>query len=113
MVQQAVEDDVRFKASNVEFHLEQPSYTIHTLALLKEKHPDYSFVLLMGGDNLASIHKWKNYQQILEDYKIYVYKRPGTEKSNFDTHPSVSIFQAPYIQLSSSYIREEIQNKKM
>ena len=109
MVQLAVEDNPRLMASNVEFHLEQPSYTVHTLAVLSEKYPDKEFVLLMGSDNLATFHKWKNYREILEHYQLYVYRRPGFEGSRFDDHPAVRFFDAPLMQISSSYIREQIR----
>lgn len=112
MVQLAIEDDGRFKASNIEFHMEQPSYTIHTLTALYEKYPNNEFILLMGSDNLSSFHKWKNYQQILENYQIYIYSRPETDPTEFDNHPSISIYHAPLMQISSSYIRNEIMNGK-
>jgi nicotinate-nucleotide adenylyltransferase len=112
MVQLAVEDDGRFKASNIEFHLEQPSYTIHTLAALKEKYPDHAFSLLMGGDNLTTFHKWKNHEEILTNYKILVYQRPGFEGGLLAQHASVSIHHAPLMEISSSYIRKEIKAQK-
>ena len=112
MVQLAVEDDARFKASNIEFHMEQPSYTIHTLVALAEKYPDYDFALLMGSDNLASFHKWKNHNEILENHKLMVYQRPGIDGGPYTEHPSVSLHQAPLMEISSSYIRNEIKAQK-
>lgn len=112
MVQLAIEDDGRFKASNIEFHLQQPNYTIHTLAVLKEKYPENQFVLLMGSDNLLSFHKWKNYTEILQNYPIYVYKRPEYGGSDLESNPNIKVFQAPLMQISSSYIRDEIKSGK-
>lgn len=112
MVQLAVEDNTNLKVSNVEFHLEQPSYTIYTLAVLKEKYPDFDFTLLMGSDNLESFHKWKNYEEILNNHDIYVYNRPGKCQTNFDNHSRVHFFSAPLMQISSSYIRNQIKEGK-
>lgn len=110
MVQLAIEDDNRFKVSNIELHLPQPSYTIHTLEVLREKHPDNQFVLLLGSDNLETLHKWKNFEQILEYYQIYVYMRPETTiPERWAQHPKILCFQAPMMQISSSFIRQQIK----
>ena len=74
LVRIAIEENLKLKASNVEFDLPKPSYTIDTLTYLKESHPEKEFVLIMGGDNLGSFHKWKNYEVILANHQIYVYK---------------------------------------
>ena len=86
MVQLAIDDNSKLRASNIEFSLPKPSYTIDTLAFLKEKHPEHQFVLIMGGDNLGSLHLWKNYEQILAHYEIYVYQRPGYDLGELATH---------------------------
>jgi len=112
MVQLAVEDNTNLKASNVEFHLEKPSFTIVTLAVLTEKYPDFDFVLLMGSDNLESFHKWKNYQEILNNHQIYIYNRPGKKPTKFDSNSKISFFEAPLMQISSSYIRQQIREGK-
>jgi len=113
MVNIAVEDDERFYASNVEFHMPQPSYTIHTLAYLQDKYPEKQFVLLSGSDIFPSFHKWKNYNKILEYFKIYVYPRPGFIEHSLLSHPSVSFIQdAPMIGISSSYIRKAVKEGK-
>ncbi|MCF0206125.1 MAG: nicotinate-nucleotide adenylyltransferase, partial [Bacteroidales bacterium] len=75
LVQLAINDYPKFRVSDIEFYLPKPNYTATTLAYLNEKFPDYRFCILVGGDNLESFHKWKNYQVILNNYKIYVYKR--------------------------------------
>ena len=80
MVNIAIEDNNKLRASDIEFKMPQPSYTIDTLTYLKEKHPDYKFNLIMGADNLRSFHKWKNYEVILKEHKLLVYPRVLTDK---------------------------------
>lgn len=112
MVNLAIEDDKRFRSSNIEFKLPQPSYTIDTLTYLSEKHPDREFVLIAGSDSLASFHKWKNPEALLEQYRVYLYPRPGTKAGQFDSHPSVMPVEAPLLTISSSFIREGIRAGK-
>ncbi|MFK7935684.1 MAG: nicotinate (nicotinamide) nucleotide adenylyltransferase [Saprospiraceae bacterium] len=106
LVRIAIDDNPNLRASDIEFSLPQPSYTVETLAHLNDKHTDYQFVLIMGGDNLATLHKWKNHEIILRDYEIYVYQRPDYELGELKDHPSVSLFAAPLMQISASYIRK-------
>jgi nicotinate-nucleotide adenylyltransferase len=112
MANLAVEDNYRLRASNVEFHLPKPSYTIDTLTYLSEKYPDYEFTLLMGSDNLDSIQKWKNYDILLRDYPIMVYNRP--EFSALKEFPGANIryFNAPLLNISATFIREAIRAGK-
>ena len=114
LAQLAVEEDPHIKVSNIEFSLPKPSYTIDTLTYLKEKYPHYQFSLIMGGDNLVSLPKWKNHELILRDYRIYVYRRPGAEEDQADylKHPHVTITEAPLLDLSSTYIRNLIREGK-
>lgn len=112
LVRMATDDNDLIKASNIEFDLPKPSYTIDTLTYLSEAHPKKEFVLIMGGDNLGTLHKWKNYEQILKYYEIYVYQRPDYDLGELATHPSVSIFEAPLMQISASYIRKCIKAGK-
>ena len=109
LVRLAIEECPNLKASNIEFDLPKPSYTIDTLTYLNEAHPDNDFVLIMGGDNLGTLHKWKNYEQILNHHQIYVYQRPNYELGNLATHPAIKIFEAPLMQISASYIRKCIR----
>lgn len=109
----AIGQNPKLKASDIEFGLPKPSYTIDTLTFLKEKYPNREFALIMGGDNLSTFHKWKNYNSILEHYQIYVYKRPEYELGEFATHPSVHIVgDAPLLHLSASYIRQLVKENK-
>lgn len=106
MVQRAIGDDARFRASDIEFGLPQPSYTAHTLAHLQERHPKLDFTLLMGGDNLASFHRWKNYEAILNAHRIMVYSRLEEGDLPFLDHPNVTLLPAPALHISSSLIRK-------
>ncbi len=112
LVVRAIENDARFRASDIEFHLEQPSYTTNTLVHLKEKYPNTEFSLLMGGDNLASLHRWKNYESILENYPIVVYSRPGQQISGNVVKGRITMLEAPQMNISSSHIRRSIADGK-
>ncbi len=112
MINLAIEDNPKLKSSNVEFSLPVPSYTVDTLAYLKEKHAEKDFVLIMGGDNLKSFHKWKNHEVILENHEIYVYQRPTHNIEHWEDHPKVKLFEAPLMQISSSFIRKSIKEGK-
>lgn len=114
MVTRAVEDYPKLRASDIEFNLNQPNYTINTLTHLEEKYPDFEFSLIMGQDNLKSFHKWKNYEIILERCHIYVYPRisDGYVETRFKDHPKIYYVDAPIIQLSSTFIRNAIANRK-
>lgn len=112
MVSIAIGDNNKMKASNIEFNLPQPSYTINTLAHLKEKYPKNDFALIMGCDNLENFHKWKNYEEILKEHDLYVYPRPDCKGSEFMKHKRVKLIQAPLMDLSSTAIRNAIKEKK-
>jgi nicotinate-nucleotide adenylyltransferase len=112
LVRLAVEDNPKLRASDIEFSLPKPSYTIDTLTYLSEKFPTREFVLIMGGDNIATLQKWKNYEVILKHYSIYVYKRPTFDAGEFATHSKVHFFDAPLLDISATYIRNAIKNKQ-
>lgn len=109
LVNLAIGDNERIKASNIEFSLPKPSYTIDTLTYLKEKYPQNKWSLIMGGDNLKSLPKWKNYELILKDNKIIVYSRPNYDLGEFENHPNVRILEAPMLDISSTFIRNSIK----
>jgi nicotinate-nucleotide adenylyltransferase len=109
MVRAALYDNYKLEVSDVEFHLPKPSYTIHTLVHLQEKHPEKEFKVIVGGDNLENFTKWKNYEIILEDYGLYVYSRPGVQLSELKSHPNVKIVEAPMLDISATYIRNCIR----
>lgn len=115
LVEKAIEDNDNFKASNIEFSLPKPSYTIDTLTYLSEQFPQKEFYIIIGGDSYLNIHSWKNADVLLKKYKILVYQRPGYEDyaaTEAMEHQSVRFFDAPYINLSASYIREQLKHKK-
>jgi len=115
MVQLAVKNYPKMRASNVEFSLPKPSYTIDTLTYLKEKYPNYSFALIMGEDNLDSLSKWKNSEKLMSDYQIIVYPRTfeGEKKdSEYLQHENISMVNAPIIELSATEIRNMIKEGK-
>ena len=114
MVFQATENYPKIKPSDVEFKLPQPNYTVNTLVHLQEKYPSHEFSLIMGEDNLNSLHKWKNYDAILQHHDIYVYPRISTETINPDiqNQPRVHHIDAPIVEISSTFIRESIKAGK-
>ncbi len=115
MVELAIRNYPSMRASNVEFGLPTPSYTIDTLTYLKEKHPDYSFSLIMGEDNLQSLHKWKNADILIKNHHIIVYPRISNEenyKSEISQHENISLIKAPVIELSATEIRNMIKEGK-
>jgi nicotinate-nucleotide adenylyltransferase len=124
MVHLATEDFPKIKPSDIEFKLPQPNYTVHTLIHLQEKYPNHEFSLIMGEDNIRSLHKWKNYQTILENHAIYVYPRleakgqtsetiaTDAEAALFKNHPKIHLIDAPVVEISSTFIRENIKKGK-
>jgi nicotinate-nucleotide adenylyltransferase len=112
MLEEAVGDLYNYRVSDIELKMPKPSYTIDTLTYLKERHPNNEFVLLMGADNLKHFHKWKNADQILENYALKVYARPGEDKSDLPVNPKIRFYDAPQMEISSSFIRRGIKEKK-
>jgi len=110
LVELAIGDYRRLKVSKVEFGLQKPSYTVVTLAYLYDRHPEHEFSLIMGSDNLATLHKWKDYRLILDNHDIYVYPRPLSDGGEFRKHPRVRWVEAPLIELSSTFIRHAIRD---
>ncbi len=109
MAQMALEDDWQISPTNIEFHLPKPSYTIDTLVYLSEKYPRYSFNLILGSDNLTHLHKWKNFNELIRQYPIYVYPRPSVDPSEYGDRYQFTIVNAPLIEISSSFIRNSIK----
>jgi len=112
MAKLATESAENIRVSDIEFALPQPSYTIDTLTYLHEKYPEKEFVLIMGADNLVSLKKWKNYEVLLKNYQIYVYPRPGADVSEWKSHPTITFTNTPLMEISSTFIRKAIQEKK-
>jgi nicotinate-nucleotide adenylyltransferase len=112
MVQTAIDDDNRFRVNDIEFHMPQPSYTIDTLTRLSEKYPDKHFVLIAGTDVLPTFHKWKNWEQLLDQYTFMIYPRSTGLDHQLLQHPSVTLVDAPKIDISSSFIRKTLLSGK-
>jgi nicotinate-nucleotide adenylyltransferase len=110
MVKIACEDYTNINASNVEFSLKRPSYTIDTLNHLKDQYPNYCFSLLMGEDNIVDIELWKDYKNILDHYKIYYY--PRKDSKNEYTHRNIIKLNSNLLNISSTMIRELIISNK-
>lgn len=110
LINLAVEDSKNLKASNIEFSLPKPSYTIDTLTYLKEKHPEHQFSLIMGSDNLITLHKWKNYELLLNNYEILAYTRRGFESNPYPEKKNIKILDFPFLDISATFIRDSIKN---
>ncbi|MBG0781568.1 MAG: nicotinate-nucleotide adenylyltransferase [Bacteroidales bacterium] len=112
MVSKAIDNDPRFEVNDIEFRMPHPSYTIDTLTRLSERHPNIAFSLIVGMDSLENIHKWKNYEVLLQSYRLLVYPRNGFTGGNHINHPSVQLVDAPEIKVSSSFIRRAVSAGK-
>ena len=125
LVKEAINDNFKLKASDIEFNLPKPSYTIKTLNKLIEKYPKNTFSLIMGEDNLRNFHKWFNYEVILKNHTIYVYPRVLTEAEeevkDFDVSKTASFYKnknvivcedVPVMKVSASFIRKSIKERK-
>lgn len=112
LVNLAIGDNNKMKASNIEFKLPKPSYTVNTLAYLKEKYPEQQFVLIMGTDNLNTFHKWKNHDIIVQEHELYIYPRLHIDGNPVIPLDKVKQVDAPVIEISSAFIRQSIREKK-
>lgn len=118
MTQLAIGDSDKLKSSDIEFKLPVPSYTIDTLAYLKEKYSQNEFCLVMGEDNLLTLHKWKNAEELVKNYPIYVYPRPDLKKSSslllgqLLSKADIHQVDAPLMDISGTFIRNGIKHGK-
>jgi nicotinate-nucleotide adenylyltransferase len=112
MVRLAIEEDDRFRASDIEFKLPTPSYTIDTLTYLEEKYPGRDFQLVMGADGLRTFHKWKHAELIIKKYHRLIYPRPGVDSAQISSLPNATLVNAPLMEISSSFIRQAISEGK-
>lgn len=118
MVNLAIGKNERMRASDIEFRLPVPSYTIETLAYLEEKYPKSIFSLVMGEDNLYTLHKWKNASELVKKYPITVYPRPHARKpaspvlDQMLSLADVTMVKAPFMDISGTFIREGIRKGK-
>jgi nicotinate-nucleotide adenylyltransferase len=112
LIKIAIEGEKNLRASDVEFALSKPSFSVNTLAHLHEKHPEHEFAVIMGSDSFENITRWKNYHHILQYYPIYIYKRPQHEITQSFSEASVTIVHAPILEISATHIRDNIKNGK-
>ena len=112
MIKLAIEDNPKFELCEIETGMEAPHFTVKTLSLLREKHEDHNFVLILGSDNIDGFKKWKDYHKILQMVEIYVYPRHDSMISEFYNHPSITLITAPRIDISSTAIRNSILNSR-
>lgn len=114
MVKLAIAGNPKLHACDLEFQLEKPSFTVNTLKVLSQNFPDYDFTLLIGEDNIAAFHKWKDYEFILGNYNVRIFPRihNNADPENALTGRDVKMVDAPRIEISSTLIRESIRNGK-
>lgn len=118
MVNLAIGDNLKFKSTDIEFKLPRPSYTIDTVTYLKEKHPANQFALVMGEDNLNTLHKWKNVDELIKKCSIYIYPRPDSPRPSSPlldqilTKADLHFVNAPLMDISGTFIREGIKQGK-
>lgn len=112
MVRTAIDDYPKFKVSDIECSLPKPTYTVHTLEVLREMYPDHSFYFIMGADNWDLFPRWKNYCDIMEQYPILIYPRKGYDINIPAEYPHIKAVRAPMIEISSTFIRESCKAGK-
>ena len=112
LVQACIEDEPSLKASDIEFRLPKPSYTIDTLTYLNEKYPEHQFTVIMGSDSFQNLNAWKNYDQLLKNYPLIVYERPGFKPNEKQYAGTFNFIKAPLLEISSTHIREMIKQGK-
>ena len=112
MVYAATGETGAIKCSEIELGLPIPSFTIDTLGELSKMYSDEEFVILMGTDNLESLHLWKDYERILDQYQIYVYPRTGSAAVHFKNHPSITLIESKLLEISATMLRDQISRKE-
>ncbi|NLA25570.1 MAG: nicotinate-nucleotide adenylyltransferase, partial [Bacteroidales bacterium] len=110
MLELAIGKDYRLKTCDIEFSLPKPSYTVNTLTYLREKYPNRNFAIIMGSDNLASFHKWKNYKEIIKHHEILVYPRPSFTPETIENSYNAIWVNAPLMEIAASDLRKAIAN---
>ncbi|MHA4811608.1 nicotinate (nicotinamide) nucleotide adenylyltransferase [Flavitalea flava] len=113
LVNAAIEGENKMKASDIEFKLPKPSYTADTLAYLKEKYPLFTFSIIMGSDSFQNLSKWKNYKHILNNYTLYIYRRPEHEDlPDYKEAKKIIFLKAPLFPISATHIRKNVKEGK-
>ena len=112
------ENEKQILVSDFEFHLPRPTYTANTLRALAREYPEHEFTLIIGEDNLHIFDQWREYQYILDNYRVFVYPRKTengkrkTENGKRKTENGKGIIYlagAPYFDISSTELRKNLQ----
>lgn len=111
LVEESVAMDKRFVPCDVEFYLPKPSFTVNTLQYLKKEYPGHRFSIVMGSDSFKSLNQWKNFEFILDNYRIFIFQRIGFEVDN-DLTGDIHVLNSPIIEISSTEIRRLIKAGK-
>lgn len=112
LTQLSIEGEKNMRAVDIEFKLPKPSYTIDTLTYLVEKYPDHLFSVIMGSDSFQNFSRWKNFEQIIKNYPIYIYPRQGSSEIENYTGASITVVKAPVLEISATQIRNNIKQGK-
>ncbi len=112
LVEASVADYPKFRASDFEFNLPKPSYTVHTLEKLSETYPERDFYLIIGADNWAAFDRWKSPEQILANHHLLVYPRKGYDIDKSSLPERVKAVETPLLEVSSTFIRQCLNERK-
>ena len=112
LIRAAIDGEKHLRATDIEFKLPKPSYTIDTLTYIREKYPQHEFSIIMGSDSYQNLERWKNYEQLLKDTEILIYIRAGFEQIPLYPGARVNILEAPLLQISATHIRNMLQEGK-
>jgi nicotinate-nucleotide adenylyltransferase len=112
MVKAAIEDYPKFKASDFEFSLPRPSYSITTLRALKKTYPGRDFTLIIGADSWEIFPQWKDFGDIVNEFSIIIYPRAGYKIDIPETFKNTNKVEAPLLEVSSTFIRQSLEENK-
>ncbi len=112
LIRAAIDGENRLRATDIEFKLPKPSYTIDTLTYIREKHPQHEFSIIMGSDSYQNLRRWKNYEQLLKDTEILIYIRAGFEEIPVYPRARIRTLEAPLLQISATHIRDSLKDGK-
>ncbi|HEY8735190.1 MAG TPA: nicotinate (nicotinamide) nucleotide adenylyltransferase [Puia sp.] len=112
LVKAAIDGESRLRATDIEFKLPKPSYTVDTLAYINEKFPQHYFSIVMGSDSYQNLLKWKNHEYLLKNIEFYIYVRAGFEDIPLYKSAKAHILEAPLLQISATHIRDILKEGK-